>query len=83
MKPEQVALFYIRLLMRSSLVRDRRYSHCYGVSSSSMRHDLEKLKIDVVDELHKVRSENAHASSEKIEKAAAKILAEIEKRRRK
>ncbi len=48
-----------------------------------MRYDLEKLKIDVVDELHKVRSENAHASSEKIEKAAAKILAEIEKRRRK
>ena len=45
--------------------------------------DLEKLKIDVVDELHKVRSKHANTSSEEIEKAAAKTLVEIQKRRKK
>ena len=45
--------------------------------------DLEKLKIDVVDELHKVRRKHARASSEEIEKAAAKTLVEIKKRRTK
>ena len=45
--------------------------------------ELEKLKIDVVDELHKVRRKHVNASSEDIEKAAAEVLVEIEKRRRK
>jgi hypothetical protein len=45
--------------------------------------DLEKLKIDVVDELHKVRRKHARASSEEIEKAAAETLVEIKKRQTK
>lgn len=45
--------------------------------------DLEKLKMDVVDELHKVRSKHARASLEEIETAAAKTLVEIKKRRTK
>jgi len=40
------------------------------------------LKIDVVDELHKVRRKHATASSKEIEKATAEIFAEIEKRRK-
>lgn len=44
--------------------------------------DLEKLKIDVVDELHKVRRKHMNTPSEEIEKAAAEILVEIEKRRK-
>jgi hypothetical protein len=39
--------------------------------------------MDVVDELHKVRSRHANASSEEIEKAAAKTLLEIQKGRKK
>jgi hypothetical protein len=45
--------------------------------------DFKKLKIDVVDELHKVRSRHANASSEEIEKAAVKTLVEIQKGRKK
>jgi len=45
--------------------------------------ELEKLKIDVVDELHKVRRKHVNASSEDIEKAAAEVLKEINKRRKK
>ena len=45
--------------------------------------DLKRLRIDVVDELHKVRSRNAHTPSEEIEKAAAKTLMEIQKRQKK
>jgi hypothetical protein len=41
------------------------------------------LKIDVVDELHKIRRKYAGMSSEGIEKAAAEILVEIKKRRKK
>jgi hypothetical protein len=43
--------------------------------------DLEKLKIDVVDELHKraLRRKHARASSEEIEKAASKTLVKIKK----
>lgn len=37
------------------------------------------MKIDVVDELHKVRRKHARASSEEIEKAAAETLVEIKK----
>lgn len=44
--------------------------------------ELEKLKIDVADELHKVRRKHAGMSSEVIEKAAAEILEKIEKRRK-
>lgn len=44
--------------------------------------ELERLKIDVVDELHKVRVKHVGASSGEIEKAAAEILLEIEKRRK-
>jgi len=44
--------------------------------------DLEKLKIDVVNELHKVRRKHVNAPSEEIERAAAEILVEIEKRRK-
>ena len=45
--------------------------------------DLEKLKIDVVDELHKVRRTHLNTPPEEIEKAAAEVLVEIEKRRKK
>jgi len=44
--------------------------------------ELERLKIDVVDELHKVRRKHVNASSGEIEKAAAEILKEIKKRRK-
>jgi len=40
------------------------------------------LRIDVVDELHKVRRKHATASSKEIEKVAAEILEKIEKRRK-
>ena len=43
---------------------------------------LEKLKLDVVDELHKVRRMHAGASLKEIEKAAAEILVEIHKKRK-
>ena len=38
------------------------------------------MKIDVVDELHKVRRKHTCASSEEIEKAVAETLVEIQKR---
>ena len=41
------------------------------------------MKIDVVDELHKVRSKHAHTLSDEIEKVAAKALMEIQRRRKK
>jgi hypothetical protein len=44
--------------------------------------DLEKLKIDVVDELQKVRRKHANTPSEEIEKATT-TLVEIKKRRTK
>ncbi len=43
---------------------------------------MKKLKIDVVDELHRVRRKHAGASSEEIEKAATKVLQEIKKRQK-
>ena len=45
--------------------------------------ELERLKIDVVDELHQIRRKHAGASSGEIEKAASEVLEEIEKRRKK
>ena len=48
-----------------------------------MESELERSRIDIVDELHKVRRKHAGASSEEIEKAAAKTLVEIQKRRKK
>jgi len=48
-----------------------------------VKTDLEKLKIDVVDELHKVRRKHVNTPSGEIEEAAAAVLVEIEKRRRK
>lgn len=44
---------------------------------------MERLKIDVVDELHEIRRKHAGASSREIEKAASEVLEEIEKRRKK
>lgn len=37
------------------------------------------MKIDIVDELHKVRRKHVCASSEEIEKASAETLMEIKK----
>jgi len=45
--------------------------------------ELERLKIDIVDELHEIRRKHAGTSSKEIEKAAAETLKEIEKRRKK
>jgi len=45
--------------------------------------ELEKLKIDVVDELHEIRRKHAGAPPKEIEQAAAETLKEIEKRRKK
>ncbi len=42
---------------------------------------LKKPKIDIVDELHKVRKENSHASSEEIEREANEVLKQIKKRK--
>ena len=47
-----------------------------------LKTDLEKLKIDVVDELHKVRRKHLNTPPEEIEKAAAEVLVEIRKRRK-
>jgi len=47
-----------------------------------VKTDLEKLKIDVVDELHKVRRKHLNTPPEEIEKAAAEVLVEMEKRRK-
>ncbi len=47
-----------------------------------VKNDLEKLRIDVVDELHKVRRKHLNTPPEEIEKAAAEVLAEMEKRRK-
>jgi len=44
--------------------------------------ELERSRIDIVDELHKVRRKHATASSKEIEKAATEILEKIEKRRK-
>jgi len=44
---------------------------------------LEKLKIDVVDELHEIRRRHARMPSEEIEKAAAEIMKQIQARRKK
>lgn len=45
--------------------------------------ELDKLKIDVVDELHEIRRKHARTSSEEIEKAAAKIMKQMQARRKK
>ena len=42
---------------------------------------LKKPKIDVVDELHKVRKKNSGASSEEIEQDAKEVLNQIKKRK--
>ena len=47
-----------------------------------VKTDLEKLKIDVVDQLHKVRRKHLNTPPEEIEKAAAEVLVEMEKRRK-
>ncbi|MBE0513043.1 hypothetical protein IBX38_08330 [Candidatus Bathyarchaeota archaeon] len=43
---------------------------------------LKRLKIDVVNELHEIRSKHAGASSEEIERVAAEVLEEIRKRKK-
>ena len=43
--------------------------------------EFKKLKIDVVDGLHVIRKKFAGASSEEIERAAAEVLKEIERRK--
>ncbi len=45
--------------------------------------ELERLKIDIVDELHEIRSKYAGTPPKEIEKVAAETLKEIEKRRKK
>jgi hypothetical protein len=42
--------------------------------------ELEKLKIDVVEELHEIRRKHAEVSSGEIEKAAAEIMEQIRAR---
>lgn len=44
---------------------------------------LEKLKIDVVDEVHEIRRRHAGISSEGIEKAAAETMKQIQARQKK
>lgn len=44
---------------------------------------LEKLKIDVVDEVHEIRRRHAGTSSEGIEEAAAEIMKQIQARQKK
>jgi len=41
------------------------------------------LRIDVVDELHEVRKKHAGTPSGEIERVAAEVLEEMEKRRKK
>ena len=43
---------------------------------------LRKLKIDVVSDLHAVRRKHAGSSSEEIERVAAKVREEINKRKK-
>ena len=43
---------------------------------------LKKLKIDVVSEVHVIRRKHAGSSSEDIERVAAKVREEINKRKK-
>jgi hypothetical protein len=42
---------------------------------------LKRLRIDVVSELHEIRSECAKASSEEIKQVAAEVLKEMRKKK--
>ena len=43
---------------------------------------LNRLNIDVVDELHEIRRKHAGASSEEIERVAAEVLEEVRTRKK-
>jgi len=45
--------------------------------------ELEKLRIDVLDELHEIRTRHVGMSSEEIEKAASEIRKQVQARRKK
>jgi hypothetical protein len=42
---------------------------------------LKRLRVDVVSELHEIRSECAKASSEEIKRVAAEVLKEMRKKK--
>lgn len=44
--------------------------------------ELKRLRVDVVNELHEIRRKYAGASSEEIERVAAEVLEEINKRKK-